>query len=95
MAKVKTEKYFINNYLSDGVVYNRMEVSKTVFNKQYKQVLEQYQQQEDLENEFAVEMDTLLDDKGTYFEKRVSFSWSICAIDFVTLTCKENYHFTK
>lgn len=50
MTKVKTEKYFITTYLSDGIVTNKMEVSKTTFNKQYNDVMRQYYAQEKIVN---------------------------------------------
>lgn len=94
MKKPKTEKYFITTYLSDGIVSSRMEVSKTVFNKQFDDVLKQYIHQEK-DSEFEVSKDTYLYDRDTYFERTIAFSYSICSLDFTVLTCKDNYCFTK
>lgn len=94
MSKLKTVKYFINSYLSDGVVSNQMEVSKTIFDKQFKQVVEKYHNQETVkDDEFHVDMNIWHFDCGTYTKESVSFSFSICSIDFVKLICKEGYHF--
>ena len=90
----KNIKYYITTYLSDGIVTNRLEVSKTVFNKQYNDVLKQFIHQEK-DSEFEVSMNTYIDERDTYFVKTTSFSYSICALDFTVLTCKENYYFTK
>lgn len=96
MKQAKTVKYFINSYLSDSVVSNQMEVSKTVFDKQFKQVVEKYQNQETVkDDEFHVDMDTWHFDHDTYTEEKVSFVYSICSIDFVKLICKDGYHFKK
>lgn len=94
MKKLKTEKYFITTYLSDGIVSNQMEVSKTTYNKQYKDVMNQYAHQEK-DSEFEVSMDTYIDDYETYIVKTISFSYSICSLDFTVMTCKANYYFTK
>lgn len=94
MKNPKTVKYFVTTYLSDGIISNRVEVSKTQFDKQYKEVLRQYSQQEK-DSEFEVQMDTYVNEYDTYYSRTVSFSYSICALDFTILTCKENYHFTK
>lgn len=92
MAKVKTEKYYINTYLSDSIVHTKLEVNRRVFDKQFKETLRQYQQQES-GDEFHVDMDTYLTEYHTYIIKRVVFSYGICSIDYVTMTCKEGYHF--
>lgn len=92
---MKTVKYMINSYLSDSVVTSKIEVSKTKFDKALKEALNQYNAQEDKKNEFTVEMDTWFKDYETYTEKRISFTYSICAIDFVVLMCKEGYHFKR
>ena len=94
MSKVKTEKYFITTYLSDGIITNRMEVSKTTFNKRFNDILKQYHNQE-TDNEFSVEQNMYCNSYETYLERTTSFSWSICSLDFTLLTCKDGYHFTK
>ena len=87
---MKTEKYFITSYLSDGIVAAQVEVSKTKFNTVYKDVMKQFNNQEK-DSEFEVEMDTYFNDNEKFIEKVVSFSWSINSIDFKVITCKEGY----
>ena len=94
MKKPKTVKYFINSFLSESTVGNVMEVSKTVFEKQYNQVIDQYMKQEN-SDEFYVDKDIYVLDCGTYTKVTTSFSYGICSIDFVKLVCKEGYHFRK
>ena len=92
---MKTIKYMINSYLSDSVVTSNIEVSKTKFNKTFDETMKRYEAQEDKDGEFYVDMTNYYHEYPTYTEKRVSFSYSICAIDFVILECKEGYHFKQ
>ena len=92
---MKTTKYMINSYLSDSVVTSKVEVSKTKFSKVLSETQRQFLSQEDKDGEFYVNIDNYFYDYPTYTEKRVSFSYSICAIDFVILECKQGYHFKQ
>ena len=73
---MKTEKYFITSYLSEGIVTAQVEVSKTKFNAVYKEVMKQFNNQEK-DSEFEVSMDTYFNDAEKFVEKTVSFSYSI------------------
>lgn len=91
---MKKEKYFITSYLSDGIITARLEVSKTKFNKLYSEVVKQFNIQE-TDSEFTVEMRTYFNEAEKLIRKVVSFSYSINAIDFEVITCKEGYCFSK
>lgn len=91
---MKTVKYYITAYLSDGIISSKMEVSKTKFDKQYKSVLDQFNNQI-TDSEFEVDKSIYVHDYETYTAEIISFSYSICSLDFTTLVCKDGYYFKK
>ena len=89
---MKTTKYIIKSYLSDGIVVSEVEVSKTKFIKAKRDTMFMYLSQEK-DSEFYVDKDEREYNYNTYTARVTEFTYGISYIDYVVLECKKGYYF--